>query len=174
MMIRSSLLFILLLSFHKTCAVDPSFYAINVPLIEHCSPTGRIVKQNTLNPSQLMCFEQSWRQISITSEYICTQNLYKNIWTFKTEKNNGSPWPNKIQILTVYGKHTGYTLHTSRVGTNGDKEIIHENGFTFGAAQNPLTTYLWVANVGPYCRVKYNIPNDICTAKSGRQFSLIG
>lgn len=150
---------------------DNSFYITNVAVIRQCTTEKPLFLQ-LFDSKQMSCLGKTWRHISANIEYACEQNQLKHFWTLQTKLNPSVAWPKKVHLFTVYEKTHVYTLHS--ISLTREKETMEESARPFNPAQNAFVTYVWVQTTGPYCRLKYTIIKDICTAKKGQRVGMKG
>ena len=162
------LFFIIAGSLHSA---DGSFYITNVGAIRQCS-TGKPLYLKLFDIKQMSCVGRTWRHITANIAYVCEKNQLTNFWTLQTTLNPTVAWPSKVHLFTLYDKTNVQTVYS--ITLNREKESMDETSRPFDPAQNSFVSYLWIPTVGPYCRLKYAVIKDICSAKQGQRAELRG
>ena len=160
-----SFLLLLLLLSHSS---GEPFYVTNGAMIHQCHPASTAYVSK-FDVNKMSCADRIWKQVTVTVDYWCDKNTLKRTWRLTTNLNEPTPWPSHISLNSVYGKDVKQT--TSNINTNGKSETIQEGDQPFVASQAQMVSFMWSKPRGLQCRLKYNLPQDLCTAKAGKKFT---
>ena len=144
------------------------FYVSNAAMIHQCQPASTVYV-GQFHVKKMPCANKIWKQVALTVDYSCDKSTLKTAWRFTTKLNEPTPWPSRIFLFSVYGKDKKDTI--SDIKTSAKPAFVQEMEQTFVSSQAPMVSFFWSEPRGVQCRLKYSLPNDLCTAKAGKKFT---